>query len=103
MGIENIIKRMQDVEKLKIMLFDDNQRKLFDRTPKPGIRKSKTDFKPDFKFTSILRSKREFQKFDSDRFFNMSFDEHPIINQKRTEIVEESVSKKFQQKKNSGL
>jgi len=37
MDVKNIIKRMQDIDKLKLVLFDDNQRKVFEVLPKPGI------------------------------------------------------------------
>lgn len=35
--IENIIKRLQDVDKLKMVLLDENQRKVFELLPKPGF------------------------------------------------------------------
>ena len=35
--MKNIIKRLQDIDKLKIILFDKYQRKLFESIPKPGI------------------------------------------------------------------
>ena len=37
MDIEKIIKRLQDVDKLKMLLLDDNQIKVFEILPKPGI------------------------------------------------------------------
>lgn len=37
MDISNIIKRLQDVDKLKMVLLDENQRKIFECIPKPGI------------------------------------------------------------------
>ena len=35
--IENIIKRLQDVDKLKMVLLDQTQRKIFELLPKPGL------------------------------------------------------------------
>ena len=40
MDISNIIRRLQDVDKLKMVFLDENQRKVFDLLPKPGIGKS---------------------------------------------------------------
>ena len=37
LDMKNIIKRLQDIDKLKIILFDKYQRKLFESIPKPGI------------------------------------------------------------------
>lgn len=37
LDITNIIKRLQDIDKLKMVLFDENQRKLFETIPKPGL------------------------------------------------------------------
>lgn len=39
MDIKNIIKRLQDIDKFKLILFDENQRKVFESLPKPGIGK----------------------------------------------------------------
>ena len=36
-SLENIIKLLQDVEKLKLVLFDEKQRRVFEMLPKPGI------------------------------------------------------------------
>ena len=35
--IKNIIRRLQDIDKLKLILLDDNQRRIFEAIPKPGI------------------------------------------------------------------
>lgn len=37
MDINHIITRLQDVDKLKLVLLDDNQRQVFDNLPKPGV------------------------------------------------------------------
>lgn len=41
MDIKNIIKRLQDIDKLKMILFDEKQRFAFEMLPKPGIGKNK--------------------------------------------------------------
>lgn len=43
MDIKNIIKRMQEIDKFKLILFDKNQRIAFDMLPKPGIGKKDPD------------------------------------------------------------
>lgn len=35
--ITNIIKRLQDIDKLKMVLFNNKQRKIFECIPKPGV------------------------------------------------------------------
>lgn len=37
MDLKNIIKRLQDIDKLKMLLLDENQRRIFEILPKPGI------------------------------------------------------------------
>ena len=37
MDIDKIIKRLQDIDKLKMLFLDDNQQKVFEMLPKPGI------------------------------------------------------------------
>ena len=35
--LKNIISRLQDIDKLKLVLFNDKQRDMFEMLPKPGI------------------------------------------------------------------
>lgn len=37
MDIDKIIKRLQDIDKLKMLFLDENQQKVFEMLPKPGI------------------------------------------------------------------
>ena len=52
--ISNVIKRLQDIDKLKQILLTENQRKLFECIPKPAISSDKT--KEDFKKRLTLKS-----------------------------------------------
>ena len=100
MGIENIIKRLQDVDKLKMILFDAKQKKFFEFLPKPGIGKISNRFNID----SIVKSKREeLEKHDSKSFLSISLDEFPL-NKRMMEFMDDSVKRKIKQtKKTPGL
>ena len=37
MDIDKIIKRLQDIDKFKMLFLDDNQQKVFEMLPKPGL------------------------------------------------------------------
>lgn len=59
MDIQNIIKRLQDIDKLKLVLFDDKQRRVFDILPKPGIAlKLKPTKSSVFTVEKVINSKR---------------------------------------------
>lgn len=57
LDIKNIIKRLQDVDKLKMVLFDENQRKLFETIPKPGLIGKSTSNTSFLTMKAILLSK----------------------------------------------
>ena len=97
MGIENIIRRLQDVDKLKMILFDAKQKKVFEFLPKPGIGKLSNHFNID----SIVKSKREeLEKHDSKSFLSLSLDEFPL-NKRMMELMDDSVKRKIKQKNKS--
>ena len=52
--IKNIIRRLQDIDKLKLILLDDNQRKIFEAIPKPGI--NNTHSKPNISGSFLTMS-----------------------------------------------
>lgn len=58
MDIDKIIKRLQDVDKLKLLLLDDNQQRVFEILPKPGIsaRKSPKTHLTGLTFESVTSS-----------------------------------------------
>ena len=45
MDIDKIIKRLQDIDKFKMLFLDDNQQKVFEMLPKPGILTKKKPIK----------------------------------------------------------
>ena len=97
MGIENIIRRLQDVDKLKMILFDAKQKKVFEFLPKPGIGKLSNHFNID----SIVKSKREeLEKHDSKSFLSLSLDEFPL-NKRMMEFMDDSGKRKIKQTKKS--
>ena len=57
-GIENIIKRLQDIDKLKLILFNKEQRKFFEQLPKPGVARNISKKDSSFTIDSIVKSKR---------------------------------------------
>lgn len=48
LNIKNIIRRLQDLEKIKLIIFDPKQRKMFDQLPKPKINLSCRDHQMTF-------------------------------------------------------
>ena len=59
MDIHNIIKRLQDVDKLKLVLLDEDQRRVFDNLPKPGIVGRSLRSKSVFTMETINKGKRQ--------------------------------------------
>ena len=57
MDIKNIIKRLQDIDKFKLVLFNDHQRRLFETLPKPGIGSSSIK-SPLLTMASIIKNKK---------------------------------------------
>ena len=54
MDIKNIIKRLQDIDKMKMVVFDDKQRRVFENLPKPGIVRNTGSLKSKSHFTTEL-------------------------------------------------
>lgn len=57
MDIKNIIKRLQDIDKLKLILLNENQRKLFEILPKPAIGGSQPIRPSTWTIEKVLESK----------------------------------------------
>lgn len=89
MGIENIIKRLQDIDKLKFVIFDQKQRKAFEYLPKPGIslginsQKSST-----LTMESIVRSKKQKKDRETLQKFKFLLNGDPI-NKRMFELLDE--------------
>lgn len=106
MGIENIIKRLQDIDKLKMILFNMEQRKVFEFLPKPGITKQNSTDDSRFTLDSIVRSKKfsdplnpiqiQSCKSPKRRILN---DENDSINQRLFGLMESSTQKLTQARK----
>lgn len=76
MDIKNIIKRLQDIDKLKMVLLDDQQRKLFEILPKPGVGVKKNN-NSIWTIDNIIESKKSI--FNKDLFNNNAiFNGDPI-------------------------
>ena len=58
--MKNIIRRLQDIDKLKLIIFDKRQLKLFENIPKPGI--GGEDNKDHLKMKNIIGLKRRSTK-----------------------------------------
>lgn len=79
LDITKIIKRLQDIDKMKIILFDEKQRKVFEEIPKPGITgysKKKTMFltveaiKREKKFADLHNSIKDLQVDNVSKYDN---------------------------------
>lgn len=89
MGVENIIKRLQDIDKLKFVLFDKDQRKFFEQLPKPGITKKFSPNDSFFTIETVIRSKKELDFNENPAFqkFKLTFDNN-LINKRLSEMME---------------
>ena len=100
MGIENIIKRLQDIDKLKMILFNMEQRRIFEILPKPGITKKHSTDDTRFTLDSIVRSKKfsdplkqiQIQSCKSPKKRELN-DESDSINQRLFGLMESSSQK----------
>ena len=72
LDIKNIIKRLQDVDKLKFLLLDHQQRKAFELLPKPGIAgESKLKKQTTFLLESVLSLKPK--NFKNEKITDFAF------------------------------
>lgn len=88
-GIENIIKRLQDIDKLKLILFNKEQRIFFEQLPKPGIAKNLDN--KDFSYTidSIIKSKRNQYSNDHEPFKQLKLSlENDPLNKRLFDLME---------------
>lgn len=82
MDIQNIIKRLQDIDKMKFILFDPKQRKVFEALPKPGIFSghgnvpAQTSYftMDDVLKSKIIKTKRESESFSHECKFLLNGD-----------------------------
>ena len=106
MDINNIITRLQDVDKLKLVLLDENQRKVFDTLPKPGIMgKSSLMKKPSSLFTMewITRCKKGKFRRRSRRKYQFLLNGDPI-NKRLFNMIDPTIKLELKQmNENSNL
>lgn len=98
MNIENIIKRLQDVDKMKNVLFDENQRKAFECLPKPGISKIGLSDKSSFlTLDSIVQTKKvRLKKDESIQTLGFLLNGNPI-NRRMLEMLKPDVRKELEE------
>ena len=101
MNIENIIKRLQDVDKLKMVLFSNKQRKAFELLPKPGIA-VKQNFEQNCLLTMDLIAKPHKKRYKKKSSKNLEFllNGDPI-NTRMLEIMQTTIKKELEQNKES--
>lgn len=84
MDLDRIIKRLQDVDKLKLLLLDENQLKVFEMLPKPGIQgKRKLQNMKSFTLEAMVSSMKETNKI-IDYTFLLNGDK---VNKKMLELM----------------
>ena len=102
MGIENIIKRLQDVDKLKMVLIDKNQRKIFEHLPKPGITKKPSSTDIPFSIESVVMSKKESNQNSIEPYQKLNFNhEKDQFGKRLLEMID--TSKTLENIVNKGL
>lgn len=90
MDLDKIIKRLQDIDKLKIVFLDENQQKVFEMLPKPGIigKKKHRKQEPKLSMESIISSKiKKDDKGINDYLFLMNGEK---INKKMLDLMNSS-------------
>ena len=99
MDIKNIIKRLQDIDKMKLILFDEKQRKLFEILPKPGItgnlRKKTTYLTMD----SLVESKNSKEK-ESFHKFGFLLNGDPV-NKRMLDMIDPVIKNELDKKEES--
>ena len=90
MDIRNIINRLQDVDKLKLVLLDEKQRQIFDNLPKPGIMgNSQAPIKSFLTMEMINKSKKNKIRRQSNIKYQFLFNGDPI-NQRMLDMLSPS-------------
>ena len=103
MDIQKIIKKLQDLEKIKFLVFDDNQRKFFEDLQKPKILKMKNIKNPCYSVKNDFEFVNEIEAFDkikgaSDNY-SFLLEENPI-NQRFLKMLGPSFSSSLIQMRN---
>lgn len=100
--IKKIISRLQDIDKMKNILFDENQRMFFDLIPKPKIENlydknlDKRERKSSFGVDNILKSKLKFaNKQNLEMKYQTLKENSSLINERIVYFVENSIENKL--------
>ena len=96
MDIHNIIKRLQDVDKLKLVLLDENQRRVFDNLPKPGIIGRAMRSKSVFTMETINKGKKQGLRRRSKAKYEFLLNGDPV-NQRIFNMIEPTLKMELKQ------
>lgn len=86
---------MQDVDKLKLIIFDDEQRKLFNLLPKPGI--GDTNSERVLTMKSLLEQKAIKNKKDSIKDIIKNLNSEDPINKRMISLLEAKYESEFKE------
>lgn len=96
MDITNIIKKLQDIDKIKLIFFDNNQRDLFEMLPKPGIASTQSKIRHSrLTMETILASKNDLLRRKIKKNTNDYFNEDPL-NKRMLEMIDPDVKDELQ-------
>lgn len=93
MDIKNIIKRLQDIDKLKMILFDERQRNVFEILPKPGIGNQENNSYFSMETIKKSRATKYTRKSAHKLAFLLNGDP---INQRMYDLIDPSLKKEFE-------
>ena len=91
MDIVNIIKRLQDIDKLKMVLLNEDQRRVFEILPKPGIGTRSSSFVRNSVLTveSIMKSRKSRCKKETFNKFTFLLNGDPL-NKRMLNLIDPS-------------
>ena len=92
--IAKIIEKLQDVDKLKMILFDENQRVVFDQLPKPGIHENPIINSSNFTMKSIKLTKNIKNRKENASFYTFLLNGNPI-NTRMMALLDNSLKDKL--------
>lgn len=105
--LKKIIARLQDIDKMKNILFDEQQRYFFDLIPKPEIfpqKNGKSEKKRSFSIEKVIRLK--IKKVTNCGFFNkleiMKKNPSPV-NERILSYLDDRLKEKFKDKTKAGI
>ena len=104
LDIKNIVKRLQDVDKLKMIIFNENQRNVFEIIPKPGIMNPKRKRNSFFSLNSIVDAKNSpLKSRKSINNLNYRLVENDEFTKRMLDLVDPKIKIELARKKEKGL